>query len=351
MKNEKISRNNLLQVVIKYKSLGLFVLGLLIDLLSLGRIDRLIYLFQHAFYLGIIFFLFIKFYPSQMRTALFRWKNIGFAPIDLMQFFYGSLLSHYFYFYFRSSNFFTWVFLILITLFLLLNELAYEKKWYLSFKIILFPFCTLAYLIYLIPIWVGSLGVSEFYISLILFFILMTLLPYLFIADKNLSKKIWLASFIVLLVTLFCYQTRLLPPVPLHVTKSGVFTQRDVQDNTLWMSVLTVKKIKKQYIAYQDSKKIFYVSRIFSPSNFRDKLYLEWRKKQDDSWFLQDRIIFEITGKEDGDYRGIAWKENWGIGQYQVSLVSEDNRVLDTIFLEVLDETQRRDWDHLVVDF
>lgn len=351
MKNEKINRGTILQFIVKYKSLGLFFLGLTLDLINLGRIDRIIYLIQHAIYLAIIFYLFVRYSASQMRHPIFRWKSVGFAPVDLMQFFYGSLLSHYFYFYFRSSGLVTWIFLIFITLFLLLNELAYEKKWYLSFKIILFPFCTLAYLVYLIPILVGSLGVGEFYISIVTFFIVMTLLPYLFVAEKALLKKMWFASFFVLIFTLFFYQSRLLPPVPLHVTKSGVFTNKSSTDKGLVMSTLAIKDFKKYIVAYAENKKIFYVTRIFSPSNFRDKLYLEWRTKKEGIWQLQDRILFEIIGKEDGDYLGIAWKENWGIGEYQVTLLTEDYRILDTIFLEVIDENQRSDWVSYNMDF
>ncbi len=351
MKNVKTSNGVLYQFLLKYKSLALFLLGLTFDLMTLGRIDRVVYLIQHAIYLAFIFSILVKFNFALMRTPIYRWKKIGFAPIDLMQFFYGALLSHYFYFYFRSSSVVTWAFLIIITLFLLLNELAYEKNWYLSFKIILFPFCTLAYLVYLVPILVGSLGVGEFYLSLILFFVIMTLLPYLFISEKILARKIWLASFLVFITTMVLYQQRFLPPVPLHITKSGVFTQSEPSENGLVMTVKKIVGLSENMIAINENQTLYYVSRIFSPSNFRDNLYLEWKVKNAKGWELQDRILFSITGKRDGDYRGIAWKKNWSVGEYQVTLLTEDYRVLDQIFLEVVNENQRSDWHTVTVDF
>lgn len=351
MKNEKTSKGVLFQFLFKYKSLILFILGLVFDLLTLGRIDRVFYLFQHAIYIAAIFVILIKFNFKQMRDPLFRFKAFEIAPIDLMQFFYGVLLSHYFYFYFRSSSVFTWFFLIIITLFLLLNELAYEKHWYLSFKVILFPFCTLAYLVYLVPILVGTLGVGEFYLSLMLFFILMTLLPYLFIADKILARKIWLSSFLVFITTIFLYQLRFLPPVPLHVTKSGVFTESQLSANGLFMKAKKIVELHKTIMPFDENQKLFYASRIFSPSNFRDKLYLEWKIKINNQWQLQDRIVFTIVGKEEGDYRGIAWKKNWSMGEYQVSLVTEDDRVLDSLYLEVIDVKNRTDWNIVTLDF
>lgn len=351
MKNEKTSKGVLFQFCLKYKSLALFLLGLTFDSLTLGRIDKVVYLVQHAIYLSFIFIILAKFDSTKMRTPLYRWKGIGFAPIDLMQFFYGALLSHYFYFYFRSSSLVTWIFIIIITLFLLVNELAYEKHWYLSFKIILFPFCTLAYLVYLIPILVGSLGENEFYISLILFFFIMVILPFFFIREKLLARKMWLASFLVFVTTLILYQQRFFPPVPLHITKSGVFTESQPSLHGLTMSAKKVVALDEEVIAISANQSLFYASRIFSPANFRDKLYLEWKIKGAKGWELQDRILFEINGKDESDYRGIAWKKNWQVGQYQVTLLTEDYRVLDQISLEVLDEKQRSDWDTVTMDF
>lgn len=345
MKRETISNIQLFKFFKKYKSLGLFILGLLFDLVTLGRIDRTFYLFQHALFLLIIFTLFAKYPAEHMRSQIFSIKKIAFAPIDIMQFFYGSLLSHYFYFYFRSSSFLTWIFLILITLLLLLNELAYERKWYVSFKIFLFPFCTLAYFVYLVPILLGTIGIGEFYLSIMLFFVFMVLLPYLFIQQKLLARKLWLTSIIVLCLTLFFYEQKLLPPVPLHVTKSGVFTTATSFKESLVMSAKKIEHWRKVKIAFSADSKIFYIAKIFSPSNFKDQLYLEWKTKKNDGWFLQDKIIFAIEGKEDGDYRGVAWKENWGPGEYQITLITEDGRILDNILLEVVHEEAEHRWD------
>jgi predicted metal-dependent peptidase len=56
-----------------------------------------------------------------------------------------------------------------------------------------------------------------------------------------------------------------------------------MQDKTsqgLIMSATKFKEWEKHYIAYSPNKRIFYASRIFSPANFRDKLFLEWKIKK-----------------------------------------------------------------------
>lgn len=344
MKKETISKVIKRDKITKYRSLVLFTMGLVFDLLTLGQIDRSFYLFQHAIFLILVFLIIIKFSSDEMRSPYLKIKSIRLSPIDILQFFYGSLLSHYFYFYFRSSSLVTWLFLILVTMMLLLNELAYEKKWYLSFNVFLFPFCLLAYLVYFIPILLGSIGSGEFYLSVMLFFAIMLLMPYLFVQNKKLLKKFWISSASVLIFTVYFYQLKFIPPVPLHVTKSGIYTKVSNFEDVIITSVKEVRSFQKVSIAYLSGEKIYYAAKIFSPSNFKDKLFLEWSIKDKNQWNILDKIIFEVKGKSDGDYRGIAWKENWGIGQYKVTLVTEDGRILDEINVEVADEKSRIDW-------
>jgi len=169
----------------KHASLIFLALGFLFDIITLQRIDQLITLLQHGLFLFVLLgLLSVAFLREQglIRKTSWLCKGLRYQQAAL-HFIFGSLLSAFTIFYFKSSSLVTsFLFLFLLLVLLLLNELPRFQKLGLKIKFSLFSLCLISYFSYLVPTLLGFMGIIPLLASVGLVFVVMILL--VLILDK-----------------------------------------------------------------------------------------------------------------------------------------------------------------------
>ncbi|MFM2357618.1 MAG: hypothetical protein RJA61_355 [Candidatus Parcubacteria bacterium] len=165
----------------RHLSSGALIFGFILDNLTLRRIDRLFenivlfgYLFLAAF--GIIFLNIIE--ARNVRENEYSGWHTFF--LLLIQFSFGALFSAFFIFYIRSSSLAaSWPFILLLLTLLIGNEFFKQKYIRLSFQVTVYFVTLFSFLIFYVPIIVGTMGVWIFLVSGLISLILITAFLYL----------------------------------------------------------------------------------------------------------------------------------------------------------------------------
>ncbi len=206
------------------------VFGFIFDALTLRRVDTLwenLWIVAHLLIVG-LFIILVQIRERQSGDE----KNpskIHFYFVNVLQFFFGGLLSTYLVFYFRSADVFVaWPFILLLILAFIANESLKRHYVRFSFQISLFFLSIYLFLIFLVPVVLHKIGDWVFLLSgfLSLIFILF-FVTFLYNVTKNrfksnLKKIVFLISGIFITIN-FLYFTNIIPPIPLSLKEAGVY--------------------------------------------------------------------------------------------------------------------------------
>src|SRR5690606_34104163 len=107
---------------------------------------------------------------------------------------------------------------------------------------------------------------------------------------------------------IFAYYTSLIPPVPVAVKKIGVYYDVEKKEGLYLGKHLRSRwnfweKGSQEFLARPGDKVTILLS-IFSPTSFRDQVYLKWYR----DGLLEDTIPLNILGGRDGGFRGFGSK-------------------------------------------
>jgi len=336
-----------------------FLLGFLIDNLTLGRIDSLTNNMILLLWLFVaIFGIFIHNYGDykEIRNS-FIFKIYTFSPY-IIQLAFGALFSGFVVYYTRSSTFFdSWPFFVFIYFILIANEKIrnqYEKFY---FQIGILYFSILAFLIFYLPVIFHKANfiifVLSIFISISIIFILWFIFVKFFGPIKKYNKKVFLSIIVVTLIFNIFYFTKKLPPVPLsaknidvyhYVQKlaPGKYVAQD--ENEEWYSFLdfsnkTIHRLKDE--------PVYVYSSVFAPTDFKTKIkYLwYWFNEKKGKWELKSTYNQKLLGGRDNGFR------SWSLigpskiknGKWRVYLETNDDRVIDRINfdIETVDKVQK----------
>ncbi|HSP78661.1 MAG TPA: DUF2914 domain-containing protein, partial [Myxococcaceae bacterium] len=147
-----------------------FFAGFLYDVFTLGRIDDRLNLISQGAYLVVLggLLLLEQRWSGDVQPPPWMQKAWRFSE-DALHFLFGSLLSAYTLFYFKSASGVTAV-LFLLALFALLvgNELPRFRAMGPVVRVGLYSFCLTSYFAYLLPVVVGFLSGWLFFLALVL---------------------------------------------------------------------------------------------------------------------------------------------------------------------------------------
>jgi len=330
-----------------YFPASFFVGGFLFDLITLMRIDENFQLVQQFIYLMIIGSLLLA-EKSLAVERIFQHRflvKIWEYRYEVIHFLLGSLLSIYTIFYFKSASIWSsFIFIGLLSLLLVLNEFERIKGLGAALRFSLFALCSCSYFVYLVPIMWQHIGLFTFLFSLIVSGIFYVCFFYLLSKYEHLSSSrlFWEAlvpGIAVHMVFLLLYLTKFLPAIPLSVEKIGVYHD--------------LKKINGQYLLYYDrpwwrmwergaqtfvagpNDKIYVFTSVFAPNFFRDQVSMQWWLKQKNGWQKTDSIPISIAGGRDQGFRGYTVKSQIFEGQWQVRVVTSDEREAGRIYFTV----------------
>ncbi len=355
----KTHRDKALNIYKRYEDkvpAAFFIGGFLFDVLTLSRIDSLASIVQQAVYLLILTLLLVlelaeKQGRLNLTGKLNKWWDYHEAAVH---FIFGSLLSSYTLFFFKSASYATSLtFMAFIASMLVVNEIPKFQKFGLVMRFGLLSLCYICYFAYLVPILMGFIGIIPIVLSLALSFACM-MVPYWILLKKNYSKDVlkgWilLPTLAITAVFVSFYIFQLIPPVPLALNQIGIYHRAEKKNGTYVLNYARpwwkFWQNGAQTFLYRDGDKLNCFFSIFSPNNFKDTVKIRWYFNDPRmGWSPTDAIPVAISGGRDEGFRGVAIKSNFQMGEWQVRVETNDNREIGRLNFEVVldDSTDER---------
>jgi hypothetical protein len=329
-----------------------FVGGFLFDVVTLDRIDSWITIGQQAVYLIIVTAALLQMFfeegrperdlsgVSGLRRAYYQYRTA------IVHFFLGSLLSLYTLFFFKSSSLFvSFGFLLVLAVLLVINESERFKRLGLSFKFVLLSLCGLSFTAAVVPVFIGSIGLIVFMLSMVVGCIPMALLyrRILIHAPERATqaRRQMIVPFgAVLTVFLALYVVRIIPPVPLSIPFIGVYHNVERQGDRFMLSherpFWRFWDNGDQQFDAQPGDRVFVFFRIFSPTRFSDQVLMRWYLEDGaGKWRLQDSIPIGIVGGRAQGFRGYGMKSNYQPGKWKLQVETTDEREIGRVYFDV----------------
>ena len=341
----------------RYKNVLFFAAGFIFDVFTLIRIDSVIDLIYQSVYLGLITLILVR----QVRYELGLWQPLGWMAkawryeTEAIHFFYGGLLSAYVIFYFQSTTASrSALFFVLTTFLLIANEMPQIKKAGSRMRLGLHAFCLVSYLNYLIPVLLGRMGWGTFVLACLLtagssFLLvrhlskLMSVSPGKGTEQRQSVLHLGWPPAVVLILIIFFYGMKWIPPVPLSMQYGGIYHQVEKVDGTFR---LTYPRPPLTHFWQHDDRRflsrpgdsIYCFVRIFAPRHFTHEVYMRWSLKNPRTGQYQssDRLPIPIYGGRGQGYRGYGVKSNYEPGDWRVDIQTEDDRTIGSIPFDVI---------------
>ena len=334
-----------------------FIGGFGFDLLTTDRIDQSFSLIQQVTYLFfIMIFLYWEVVTPQafLKEESFLNKMWSFH-VEALHFLFGSLLSLYTIFYFKSSSLVTsFFFMSFLATLLVINELPRFKKVGITVRVSLFALCLSSYFIYLVPVVTGEIGVVSFILSMTismgLFLFLCTRIHTRQQDPEWLKKRLLIPGLIVQFVFVVMYFFKLLPPVPVSLKYIGIYQNIRKSDGQFFLSYerdwWRFWQSGAQTFIKREGDKVYCFVSIFSPTQFKDTVQLVWFHKTKRGWKKVDKVSLSIVGGRDQGYRGYIYKSNFEPGDWKVKVMTSDLREVGRISFEVVlaEPESQREW-------
>ena len=168
------------------------ILGFVFDAITLKRVDTLwenLWVFAHLIIIGV--FIALIHIKEKNDDDEKDPNKAHFWYVNILQFFFGGILSTYLVFYFRSADIFvTWPFVFILAVAFIANESLKRHYIRFSFQISLFFLSVYSFAIFLVPVVTHKIGASIFLLSgfLSLVFILIFILLLFLFVKKNLPE-------------------------------------------------------------------------------------------------------------------------------------------------------------------
>jgi hypothetical protein len=316
-----------------------FLAGFFFDIFTLDRIDSTLGLIQQGIYLAVICAALI----SEMMIILGKWQvSDRFAKywqwhVEIVHFLLGSLLSVYMLLFLLSSSMaVSFWFIAAVTGLLVYNETEVAKKRGVSLRFVLLAVCAFAYVNILVPIWVGFVGTWVFALAmglLALFFGGILFWLYRRTGNDAAILKLSVKPIAgVMVVFVILYMAKMIPPIPLSLQHLGVYHNVQKEEgryrltyNRVWYKFWVTDSSD---FAYRPGDKVYVFTRIFSPSEFQDQIFIRWFLKVNGDWKESDRIGVKVSGGRDEGFRATSYKSFVEPGQWRVLVESSDGREL-----------------------
>lgn len=331
----------------KWEPLVFFVGGFTFDAFLLHRIDDPLMLVHQALYLSLAALIIAWDLLNEAgRAQIPPWltRIWGFRE-GILHFLLGTLLNVYTIFYFKSGTVLSSIlFLILLVVLLLLNEIRPAKISKHILRNALFGLCLVSYMNIVVSILVGSIGAFVFLAAVgaalgLLGLFLQALRSKL--DPAKVSREIRLPFLIVALVYSMLYFFKILPPVPLSMKHIGIYhsVQKSGDDYQLGFYRPEWKfwESGDQTFEARPGDKVYCFVQVFSPTRFKDQLFVRWQYRDPRTgWTNSDAIPLNVVGGRAEGYRGYTMKTNYQPGSWRISVETSDGREIGRIGLDIL---------------
>jgi len=326
------------------------VAGFVFDALTLKRVDTLwenIWILGHLLIIG-IFITLIHLKENEGGNEK-NPKKAHFWYVNILQFFFGGILSTYLVFYFRSADIFvTWPFVALLVGAFIANESLKRHYVRLSFQISLFFLSVYSFAIFLVPVVLHKIGDGVFLLSgflSLIFIVLFLKILFYFIKDKFTESKKLIISLIasIFILVNFLYFTNLIPPIPLSLKDAGVyhFIQKNGEGNYNvtyedygWRGYFNLYPNFHQ----ASGESVYAFSAIFSPKNLNLTILHEWQRYDEiqKKWTTERVISLPVIGGRDGGFRTYSMRTSLTSGKWRVNIKTEQDQNIGSLRFNII---------------
>ncbi len=323
-------------------SSGSLVLGFVFDALTLKRVDTFwenIWILVHIVVVA-IFIILIHSQKGESGDEANPSKK-HFWYVNILQFFFGGLLSTYLVLYFRSADFFaTWPFILFLALAFIANESLKRHYVRLSFQISLFFLSIYSFMIFLIPVLIHKIGTWVFLLSglfSLFFIILFIFILFYFTKEKfSQSKKliVYSISGIFILVNLL-YFTNLIPPIPLSLKNAGPYHSIQRNSSGNYDATFEDQDWKSYFKLYPNfnmttGAPVYVYSSIFSPADLNLTIVHEWQHydENQNDWVTESEINLSLLGGREEGFRTYSVRNNLSSGKWRVKIKTKSGQVV-----------------------
>ncbi len=325
-----------------------FVGGFAWDSLTLTRIDRLSDNLILALYLLVVSTSVVLL--NLARSHFFSKKvQKTYTPWFLLaaQFCLGGLFSAYVVFFFRSASFSkTYLFVGLLFFLMVANEFLEDRLNNLLLQMTLLFLACMAFLTFLIPIFVKTMGWETYLAAGLLAYgwcsgLTYLLYRYWLAVTHRAFHRVLAANGLLLAVMIGLYGTNFIPPVPLSLREGGIFhrIQRQGEQFLLYMEAPPWYQFwhtDDDPFTYQPGDTVYCFTAVFAPTHLREGIRHRWQLRgPDGNWVTTDALLFEIVGGREHGYRGYTYKRNIRPGRWRVDVVTEEGLILGRINFSV----------------
>ncbi len=334
----------------KYLSIGFFSLGLIIDRLTLTRVDLLFDNLVLITYLCLAVLGIVLLYRA--KTIKFKRPKSRLVKISkyiplLTQYAFGGLFSGYIIFYTKSASWATsWIFLFILIAFFIGNERFRQKYKKIDFQLNILFVAIFSFMIFFVPVILKVMGAWVFVLSGVLSVALIYLLIYSlshFISKIKRKRKIKITKNIlgIFLVFNVLYFLNIIPPIPLSLKEIGVydFVRRDASGDYLLIEKELPWYSFGNYLLKIPEGRVYVYQSIFAPTDLNTDIYNVWQRFDDDRrrWVSMNEVHFSLVGGRDDGYRGYSFMSNVTAGLWRVDVKTKEGLVVGRIKFRVED--------------
>ncbi len=326
------------------------VAGFVFDALTLKRVDMFwenFWVVGHLIIVG-TFIALIHLKESEVGDEKDPGK-VHFWFVNILQFFFGGLLSTFLVFYFRSADIFvTWPFILLLVLAFVANESLKRHYIRFSFQISLFFLSVYSFAIFLVPVLMHQIGARIFLLSGLCSLIFITTyvsIMFLFIR-KRLKESMKIILFLILSIFAlvnFLYFTNLIPPIPLSLKDAGMY--HSIKKNADGNYDVTYENYgwKGYFNLYPDFREaagspIYAYSAIFSPKSLNITIVHQWQyyNEAQSKWVTDFTINLPVIGGRDGGFRTYSERSDLTPGKWRVNVKTDLGQTIGSIRFTIL---------------
>ena len=331
------------------------ILGFVFDALTLRRVDELWENFWILLHIVIIavFIALIHIQESEAGDET-NPKKKHFWYVNILQFFFGGILSAFLVFYFRSSDIFvTWPFILLLAGSFIANESLKRHYVRFSFQISLFYLSVYSFAIYLLPVLMHRIGDLVFIFSGIcsLVFITLFILTLFYFIKKDIFSKRRRESkktivFLILGITIiinFLYFTNLIPPIPLSLKDAEVAHSISKNSNGDYDMTYQDYGWKGYFNLYPEftetpGSTVYAFSAIFSPNGLDTTIIHEWQyyDETQKKWLTEQTIPLPVVGGRYGGFRTYSLRSNPTPGKWRVNVKTVEGQTIGSLRFSVV---------------
>lgn len=321
----------------------MFVLGFVMDNLTLNQVDQAFDNFVLALYVFLAMVGILTLYAGvaeRMGERMSRFAR-SWSPA-LIQYSFGGLLSGMLIFYGRSSALFeSWPYILLILLAIVGNETIKNRDQRLVYNLAIFFVGLFSYVILMIPVWTGKMGALVFVLSgwlaVVIMYWFFKLLTWVVPNFIQLQKRtvVFVVGLIYVTFNVF-YFMNIIPPIPLSLKTLGIYhsvvryengTYALTYEKPVWYLPLRRSDSTFHYTAGDN---IFCYASVFAPAKLSTEILHVWEYYDEakQEWVEHARLPYSIRGGRGGGYRGYTVIESVREGKWRCTVETARGQAL-----------------------